>query len=34
MSAEDYKQIYMNSVEAAFADEEIKEKLMEYLMDI
>ncbi|MGY6210423.1 adenosine deaminase [Cytobacillus firmus] len=34
ISAEDYKQIYMNSVEAAFADEEIKEKLMEYLMDI
>lgn len=34
MSAEDYKQIYMNSVEASFADEATKEKLMGNLMDI
>lgn len=34
MNAEDYKQIYMNSVEAAFADEGTKEKLKKYLLDI
>ncbi|WHY63682.1 adenosine deaminase [Cytobacillus firmus] len=34
MSAEDYKQIYMNSVEASFADEKIKEKLKKYLLVI
>lgn len=31
MSAEDYKQIYLNSVEASFADAETKEKLRKYI---
>lgn len=30
---EDYKQIYLNSVEASFADEEIKKKLRKYIMN-
>lgn len=31
MSAEDYKQIYMNSVEASFADEETKDRLKKFI---
>jgi adenosine deaminase len=34
MSDEEYKQIYMNSVQASFANEETKEKLKKYLLDI
>ncbi|MBT2689434.1 adenosine deaminase [Bacillus sp. ISL-47] len=34
MSDEDYKIIYMNSVEASFADEKTKENLRKYLLDI
>jgi adenosine deaminase len=34
MSDEEYKQIYMNSVQASFAKEKTKEKLMKYLLDI
>jgi adenosine deaminase len=34
MSDEEYKQLYMNSVEASFADEKTKEKLKKYLLDI
>ncbi|MGD6959446.1 adenosine deaminase [Rossellomorea aquimaris] len=32
MSYEDYKEIYMNSVEAAFASDEVKEGLKKYLL--
>ncbi|GLB60490.1 adenosine deaminase [Cytobacillus sp. NCCP-133] len=34
LSTENYKQIYLNSVDAAFADEKTKEKLKKYLLDI
>jgi adenosine deaminase len=33
MSDEDYREIYMNSVEASFAGDEVKEDLKKYLLD-
>ncbi|XXM70761.1 adenosine deaminase [Lysinibacillus sphaericus] len=33
MSDEDYRKIYMNSVEASFASEEVKEELKKYLLE-
>ena len=33
MSSEDYREIYMNSVEAAFAADEVKEELRKYLLE-